>query len=699
MKTRSLESFPILIGILLCVFSCSTKKEQTTEIIWDTWGVPHIYAKDDEELFFAQGWAQMHLHGNLILELYGRSRGRSAEYWGKDRLADDILVHTLGFPELVRDWEEIQNPEIEKFIRSFSNGMNAYAEVNPEAFEEENKVVLPIQYEDVNLHYLYVILSRFVGGSELGRVQEWSEMGSNTYAVAASRSSSGNAMLIQNPHLPWFGEFLFTEAHFIVEDNNIYGSTLVGFPGIAIGFNENLGWSHTNNTIDNADTYELELEGDGYLLDDQYEQFQKISKTIKIKNEDGNLVQEKIEILHSLHGPIVKKGDKKALALRMVGYDSPDALLQWWRMGTANSFEEFESALKMMQIPFFNIMYADKNGNIFYLFNGLILKRDKGGWEYWNGIIKGGKSEDVWTTMHPYEDLPKIKNPAQGWLQNANDPPWTSTFPMVLNADSFPGYISPRRMSFRPQRSVRMLYEDESISFEELVNYKFSTRMEMADRLLDDLFEAIETYGSENGKGAKAVLENWDRQAENSSIGTLLFTKWAKEMKVWDQNIYAVKWNEKEPRTTPDGLANPEMAVEIFEKVVASIKEKNGSLNISWGDVYRINYNDIDLPGNGASGLYGTFRVTWPAREENDITYIGGGDSWVGIVEFAEKVRAKVLLSYGNSSQEGSPHNGDQLRLFSDKKLRDALFYKESLTGNIQNIEILREGRFVKKPH
>ncbi|MEN8126094.1 MAG: acylase [Bacteroidota bacterium] len=699
MKFRSIWVHPsifIFLGFLLSLSSCKNNKE--AKIIWDKWGVPHIYAQSDSDAFFAEGWAQMHNHGNLILELYGRSRAKSAEYWGEDRLDNDILLHSLDFPEIAEKWIETQDPETVKLIKSFVKGMNAYAKANPNVFEEENKVVLPIEYKDINLHYLYVIYTKFIGGRDLGTVDNWNEVGSNAYAVGASRSVSGNTMLVQNPHLPWSNEFLFTEMHLNTPTNNVYGATIVGLPGITIGFNEFLGWSHTNNTIDNADVYELELDADGYLLDGKHEKFKEKIKTIKFKNSDGEIVDKEIQIFHSKHGPIIKKAQKKALAIRMPGYSrSNDMLLQWWHMGNAKNFDEFESALKTLQIPFFNVMYADKDGNIFHLFNGLIPERKSGGWDYWSNIIKGGKSKDIWTTVHPYEDLPKVKNPPTGWLQNANDPAWFDTYPPALDPDDFPGYFSPRRLAFRPQRSIRMLLEDESITYDELVDYKFSTRLGMADRILDDLFIAIDLYGNEMAKEAKAVLENWDRKADNNSTGTLLFTEWALQMKPWIQDMYKIKWDENDPLNTPDGLVDPKHAVKLLENTAAKIKENHGKLSMPWGDVNRINYNGIELPGNGANGVFGTFRTTWSRMSEDNLNYIYGGDSWVGIIEFGDIVKANVLLSYGNSTQESSPNNGDQLKLFSEKKLRPAFFYKQDVMDNAKTIQVFKNDKFVNK--
>ena len=703
MKTlsRNLHYMRPYYYFLLCLgtwmFACqSTIHVDQTEILWDEWGVPHIYAQNDADLYYAMGYAHMHLRGNLMLELYGRARGKGAEYWGKDFLETDVLIHTMGFPEIAEKWTEEQDPTLKNLLEAYVDGLNAYAEAHLNEFEEEKKIVLPFQPEDVNLHALYVVYTSFVGGQELGRVQRWSDKGSNTYAVGSSRSASGHAMLVQNPHLPWFGEYLFTEVHANTPGNNLYGAGLIGIPGIEIGFNEYLGWSHTDNTIDNADTYELELSGDGYLLDGKEKAFERSTKMIQMKGEDGTLISQEIELFRSEHGPVVKKGENKALAIRMVGFDRPNSLLQWFRMGKSQHLVEFEEVLQMAQIPFWNVMYADQEGNIFYLFNGLVPERKRGDWDYWNSLIDGGSSEDIWTSVHPYEDLPKVKNPAQGWLQNSNDPPWTCTYPLVLKAEDYPSYMAPEGLSFRPQQSAQMLHEDESITFEELIEYKLSTEVEMADRILDDLFEAIDQYGGEKTQGAREVLEKWDRNAEKNSTGMLLFSSWADRARLWDDRSFAIT-DTQDILHSPDGLANPKQAVTILEEVAADILSQAGSLDIPWGDVYRIKYNDIDLPGNGASGYYGVVRVAWSGGADHGINYIGGGDSWVSIIEFGDKVRAKVLLSYGNSSQPNSPHNGDQLQLFSEKKMRDAYFYREDVLNHMVKREVWEQGKFVEK--
>ena len=691
------QLYIVLIILSFVSISYSQNENKKTEIAWDTWGVPHITANNIEELFYAQGWSQMHNHANLILELYGSSRGKGAEYWGESKMQNDILIHTLGFGELADEWETKQDPETKLIYKSFVEGLNAFASNHPEAIDEKNKIVLPLTIKDVNMHSMYVVFTRFIGGNDLGRVQQWPDMGSNTYAIGPKRSASGNAMLVQNPHLPWWQEFLFFESHLNLNGKNMYGSTLVGFPGIAIGFNEHLGWSHTDNTIDNADTYELQLKDGGYLLDGEVKKFETSRKLLNIKQEDGTLKEQEIQLLKTVHGPVVNQKEDKVLALRMVGLDRPNMFLQWWRMINSNNFEEFESALKMAQIPFWNVMYADKSGNIFYLFNGLVPKRTEDSWAYWDRIITGGKSADIWTEVHDYTDLPKVKNPVNGWLQNANDPPWTSTIPITLNPKDYPGYMAPQSMAFRPQRSARMLIEDESITFDELVDYKLSTRLEFADRILDDLFTAVDASDSEKAKDAKIVLKSWDREANADSKGMLLFYSWARKFNVMKKSNYSEQWSIDKPNTTPDGLTDPNRAVRLLEQTALEIETKFGSLDTPWGDYFRISYNGKNLPANGIDGSMGVFRVAWPGRADENNMYVGGGDSWVGVIEFGDKVKAKVLLSYGNATQKNSPHNGDQLELFSKKELRDAWITKEQVEAHTAKRVILTENGFIER--
>jgi len=708
----------LIIGLIAGAVACSKKtsklidnaemtpdkvtvtEERVTEILWDEWGVPHIYAKNNADLYYSSGWAQMHSHGNTILQNYSHARGEAAKHWGMEKLENDMLVHALDFPRIAVQWYESQSLEFKTFIQKYVDGMNDYMQANPQSITDENKAIAPIVKEDVFKNYLFVIYTRFIAGDDLNTVKNWEHTGSNTYAVGPSRSASGNAMLVMNPHLPWHDEWLFYECHFNAPGMNSYGATLVGMPNLGIAFNEHLGWSHTNNTIDNADLYELSLQDGGYLLDGVVEQFDVRSVSISAKTEKGTIEKLDVPILQSQHGPVLKQDGDKAIAIRMPGFDRPYPAKQWWDMASSRNFYQFESAIKDVQIPFFNIMYADKQGNIFYMFNGQVPVRSTGDWDMWSGIVDGTKSELIWNEIHSYDELPKIKNPPQGWLQNANDPPWTSTFPMLLDPKDYPPYMSPVSMSYRPQISAKQLAEDESITFDELVSYKMSTEIEMANRLLDDIHDAAVRYGKGNVliEKADSVLMAWDRHADVDSRGMALFYQFAHSLGTYDQSIYTEKWSLDNPRETPDGIADPYKAIKKLEAIAKRMTDAGVPLDIPWGDIYRIKYNGHNLPGNGADGSVGVFRVAWSEEgpQADGRTYIDGGDTWQAVIEFGDKVKAKVLMSYGNSTQPGSPHYGDQLELFSKKEMRDCYYYREDVEQHVKIREVLGVNGFTK---
>lgn len=686
----------IILTIPITVFAQEADVPSAgTEILWDTWGVPHIFAEDNESLFYAFGWAQMHNHADLILQLYGRARGEAAQYWGADLVESDVIMHTVGVPQIGQAHYEAQNEEFKGYIDAFVAGMNAYAEANPDAIADAMKPVLPVRNSDpLTLAYSNVTVT-FVAGGAIGQSQAWTEMGSNAWAIAPERSASGNALLIQNPHLPWSDIFTWFEAHLVAPDVNLYGATLVGMPGIEIGFNEHLGWTHTVNTYDGYDLYELTLtESGGYLLDGEEQAFEVTEGTIMVLQEDGSLEEVTFPKVASVHGPVIAQNESgQALAVRIVD-QSTHMMEQWWRMGTATNLEEFEDAMAWLQIPMFNTVYADVDGHIYYLFNGQIPVRESGDFTSWAAIQPGDDSSLIWDEYHAYEDLPKVIDPETGFVQNANEPPWTSTIPPVLEIADYPPYTAPQDFyeswhMFRPMTSQQMLAEDESITFEELLDYKHSTHVEVTDHLLDDLIEAARESDSEIVQEAADVLASWDRSTNADSQGAILFLFWfnAYTSSV-GYDIFAEPFDISDPFALPLGLADPEGAVAVLEAVAEQVQADYGALDVPYGDVMRLRVGEYDLPGNGGADPAGVFRAAWYAPDEDGKFRIEGGDSWVAVIEFSDPINARVLVGQGNATQPGSPHVGDQTELFAAQELREPWLTREAIEANLEAHEV-----------
>jgi acyl-homoserine-lactone acylase len=233
-----------------------------TQILWDTYGVPHIYAKTEAGGFFGFGYAQAQAHGDILLRMLGEARARAAEYWGEKYAAQDKWLIANDVPARSARWFAAQTPQMRADLDAFAAGINAYAKAHPDALAPEVRQVLPVRGVDIMAHthrlmnFVYIAPDQRV----LTDPEANTAGGSNAWAVAPSRSASGHAMLLANPHLPWApGMLTYFEAQITAPGLAIYGATQVGLPVLRFGFNNDLGFTNTVNTIAGYTSYRLTL--------------------------------------------------------------------------------------------------------------------------------------------------------------------------------------------------------------------------------------------------------------------------------------------------------------------------------------------------------------------------------------------------------------------------------------------------------
>ena len=373
--------FRKLVLLITCVSMSNMISGQDTyscEIKWDDWGVPHIRGQSDVDVYYGFGWAQMKAHGNLILEAFGKSRGLAAEYWGgHQNLQSDQLIRKLGIPARASSWYAMQGKGIQDMLSAFVAGMNDYCSKHPESIRADLKVVLPITVSDplAKLQVSYHL--KVAAFAMQPQAAAWKNAGSNAWAIAPSKTENGNSILLMQPHPPWFEDYLFFEAHLKSPHLNVYGIALLGSPSVAMGFNEHLGWGLTFNQADAMDLVELKIKDNRYLIDGKWKAFETHTDTIKVTQE--HTVQEHtIVSKKSDFGFLIEEKEGKGLALRISGLDRPFFTQQFMEMAKAKNLAAFEKAMKMLQLPLQNVIYADKDGSIFYLYNGIIPKRPSG---------------------------------------------------------------------------------------------------------------------------------------------------------------------------------------------------------------------------------------------------------------------------------------------------------------------------------
>lgn len=663
------------------------------EILWDTYGVPHIYGPDAETVFYGYGWAQVASHANTVLRLYGEARGKGAEYWGAEYEETAKWLVMNDVPNRAQEWYDAYSPEFRAKIDAFAEGMNAYAAAHPEAIDPELSIVLPVSGVDVVAHahrlmnFVYVASPGRVAGE--GDPPELSEQGSNTWAIAGAKTASGNTMLLQNPHLPWgTGYFIYYEAHLTGPDFEIYGATQIGLPVIRFAFNQQMGISNTVNGMLGATTYELTLKDNGYLFDGEVLPFEIRETAYQVRQEDGSLMEVPLSVRSTVHGPVFEKPDGKTVALRVAGLDRGGMLEQYFDMVTADSYADFDEAMSRLQVPTFNISYADRDGHIEYTFNGIAPKRASGDLAFWQGLVPGDTSDYLWTEVHAFADLPRVTDPETGFIQNSNDPPWEATYPVAYKPEDYPSYLAPRTpLSMRAQESIRMMAEADELTLEDLVTLKLSANALMADRVLPDLLAAAADDPDPDMQAAVKALAEWDRTFSSSNRAGVLFEEWAKLFsgpRMTGQAGFAVPWSADDPINTPSGLKNPAAAVEQLRQAIASTREKYGQIDPVYGDVSRFILEDVDVPGAGGFGNLGAFHViTWSDPNAEGVRTPTHGETWVAMIEFSTPVKAYGLMSYGNSRQPGTRHYSDQLTLLSEGKYRELWLQRDQVEANL----------------
>ncbi len=723
--------------------------QKGSEILWDSFGIPHLYAKSTPDLFFLYGYAQAEAHGNLLLQVYGESRGRAAEYFDSTEanVKSDTWVWTNSIPTRSQSWLDQQTPEFRSYLEAFAAGINAYADKHPEALSEQARRVLPVSALDPIAHSQHFVHFTFVANQRLAApaparpasatiaalqpkvdiAADDSSLideaaGSNGWAIAPSHSASGRSMLLANPHLAWAGAQTYFEAELNAPGIHIYGATQVGLPVLRFAFNDFLGYTHTVNPIDGADLYRIKAgttpAGEpGFLLDGEVVPFRTLAHTLKLRQADGSLKEKPLEIREALQGPIIKEDAGDPIALRVAGLDRPFMLEQYWQMSTAHNFKEFETALRRLQAPMYNVMYADRDGHIEYLFGGTLPKRPtlpnvppEQALAFWAGIVPGDTTATLWHSYLTYDELPKVIDPPNGYVQNTNEPPWDAAWPNNLDPARYPPYTAPVSIVFRTERSLHMLANldsanpDHKLTFEAMLDKKLSTRAELADRILPDLLAAAGQYGTPQAKEAAQVLAHWDRMTETGSRGAVLFYAWARQFmgpSLASQANFAVPYALADPMHTPRGLKDPARAAAMLDAAATETLHDFAALDVPWGKVMRFQINSqsdgnisqprtppvdgADLPGNGGYGNLGIFRVVTFGPLVNGARTPVHGDGYVAAIEFTSPPHAMVSLSYGNSSQPGSKFHTNQLPLLEAKRLREALLNRAAVEAHLDH--------------
>jgi acyl-homoserine-lactone acylase len=678
----------------------------------DTFGVPHIVAETEAAAGFGLGYAQAEDHGAEMARRFLAARGEAAKQLGPSFLDSDLAMRRMDNIGESRRAMGSLDRTFREVLEGFAGGYSLYVRQHrdtlpPWVIEITGADALAVTHTDAptdsaSASYVRTLQQKYPEGAAAPaappKIEDLTRDdggrddsdGSNAIALSGSRTASGSPMLLANPHLRW--QQLYWEAHVKVPGRlDFYGSTLVGYPWLRAGFNDRLGYAQTNNSPDNRDLFALPLDAvrpDHYRFEGRLRPLQRVDVAVEVKQADGSMTTERRTYWRSHLGPIVYRNSTTAFAYRSTVADAWGWFEGFWRLSHARTLRDFMTTMATRFSPESNYTYADADGNIFYLWNARIPKRVQDGTSY--GLdVPGATKKYVWTELHPTSDLPQLLNPPGGYIQNANNPPWYVSLKQPLDPARYPSYFERGELELRPQLALDMIEAREKFSVEDLKRLKFDTRLLLAERVKPELLVAIAAQRAPSDAllEARAVLEAWDNRASASSRGAVLFQRFWEAYRAEVRQPFAEGWDAARPARTPRGIANAEAALKHLAEAVAWTRTTYGAADVAWGDANRYRFGDLELPGEGASGQLGAYRVQqFDANEAKDSAVrvagwaradrqlAGFGDAWVLLVHFTRPMQAFSVLAYGETTDRASPHSRDQIRIFAGRDLRPAWF-------------------------
>ena len=773
---------PIALALTLALAGCNSSdnddpKEEvlpsTAKIEYTSYGVPHITASDFRSLGYGQAYA--HAQENMctladqIIEVRGERAITFGAGSGNANVITDFGTKALNIYSDAQASIDSMTDEQFDLLSGYADGFNqavsdkAGSQNYPSPCRGADWVP-EITVTDLQAYHLKLAL--FASGGALSRQiasaspitnekplnQTFNEiaaqnegLGSNGWALGRDKTESGSGMLLSNPHFPWSGNLRFVENHLqIPGEMNVTGVSFVGVPGVLIGFNENIAWTHTVSQSKRFTTYRLTLDPKDptrYLYDGEYKQMTSQDYSVSVKSEDGTSSEMKKTLYASHYGPMIGWfPDGSAVTYRDANLNNGNMVSQWFAMGRAKSIEEFEAAFKTYQgIPWVNTMATDNKGNAFYIdgsrapnlnsFAAILMKdfvnNDPVGKALWQGgrgqlVLDGSMSLFEWvdtgTTpiagVVPFERAPKALR--SDYVFNANSSHWLTHAEEPLEGYSIVYGPEQTIRSPRTRMNAIMLEEhstqgisgaDGKFNLNELKSVVTSERGLLSELLKAQVIErcngvtniTLENSGVVDISVACTTLSNWDGLYRNDSQGAHVFREFLRVFDVGGEqalsdNLFSQGFDVRKPVTTPsqlmkhDGTANSDPVLQALAGTVQHLASVNIPLTAPLGSIQYHMKNDekIAIPGGGT--IDGVFNInTGSSAKVASYGYpVFHGASWLMALEFTESgPKADAFLTYGQSHDPESEHFVDQTRLFSKGEWRPVLFTAEQIKADL----------------
>ncbi len=674
----------LITGLLTIIFF-NTVSAQTAinpakiDIVRDSFGVPHIFAKTDAEVAYGLAWAQAEDDFKSLQEVILPAKNLMAGVKGKPGAAGDYAFALFRCREITEEKWNTLTPAFLKLAAGYIQGLNDYAKKHPE--EILHKKIFPVTLKEYVSSSVFA-LTIFNGADQaLMRIfnnKEWeapemNKKGSNSAAINSSKTTTGESFLLINAHQPNTGPQSFYEAHLCSEEGlNITGGLLAGGPCILHGTNENLGWAHTVNYCDRFDEFQLEMNPANdlqYKFDGQWVDLEV--KTIKLKIK-GIPVNVKRKVYWSKYGATMKN-DQGFFSMRLGANMKIGVLDQWYQMNKAKNFTEFYAALERQELSMFNIMYADRYDTIFYINNALMPVRNASENYNWKRTVPGNTSKTLWTSFRAQKELPQYINPKSGFLFNTNHSSFLATAPAEnLKASSFAKTDGWEEYNLnRSVRFMELFPLNEKLGYEKFKQIKFDLQLPQKMQYpfqFDSLFSLNEKDYPQLAS-VITTFKNWDKRGDANSKGAAVFVLMYEQLK----------------RTLPDRTARhltKKEAIDVFTYISNYMMTNFGTTDLTLGDIQKLARGGNEWPLGGFPDL---LSPQWTEPFYNGRLKSIGGDGLIMFVRYSKTGLPKIetVNMYGASAKPGNKHYDDQVEMFLNQKtktmtLDKALVYKNA---------------------
>jgi acyl-homoserine lactone acylase PvdQ len=714
MRTRLIPFSFLFLVLAGCGIESQRDSEQTrweqrassVEIIRDDFGVPHIFGKTDADAVFGLLYAQCEDDFNRVEYNYIWSTGRLAELEGPKAIYNDVRANMYMTKEEAVALYESSPLWLKDLCVAFADGINYYLSKHPEV---KPKVIhhfepwMPLYFSEgsiggdierislAKIEAFYNQDSATASTYESVRMDDfWREpTGSNGIALSGKLTTSGDAMLLINPHTSFFFR---GEVHVVSDEGlNAYGAVTWGQFFVYQGFNEKAGWMHTSTNTDRVDEFEEVVTKDANGWQYRYGETSRPlrTQTVTIRYKDGATTGTKeVPIYRTHHGPITHRNSDRWVSTAMP-WEPVQALEQSFKRTKVRNFQEFQRVMELRTNATNNTVYADADGTIAY-YHGNFLPAKNYGIDY-TQPVDGSDPETDWTGKEPVANCITLVNPSIGWIQNCNSTPFTAAGPDSPIPDRYPPSTRLDEENYRGVHAIRLLNDAREMTLDKFIDLGYESTLPAFEVLIPGLIKAYDQSTPRNSalRDPIQTLRQWDFKVSTASVATSLAHFYGMRCLLEAETGSGLPFMDR--IASYSNTLSAARRLEIFEGVVAQLERDFGTWNTPWGEInryQRINgeivqrFNDSlpSVPIGMASGRWGALASFGAAARDNTKRIYGtSGNSFVAVVEFGDRVNAKSMLAGGQSGDPGSPHFDDQVERYATAEFKDVAFYREDI--------------------